>query len=323
MVDARYFNKISIIDEYTIEKSSSNKKKIEAECFWYENNLRFPTPIIYDGYKDYGDYASYTMEYLHGNTLSEIFLFKNNHEIKYSDIDYILFSIYKILTEDLTGNILNDSFEPKIPITYYTGFGRVLIESLYSEKTYKRLLETKIDLDKHYIINDKSTPTIREIIEDSHISILDKDIQYVHGDLCFSNIIINNSPFSFNMSPIFIDPRGCLDNEKFSNIGDIKYDIGKLAHSIIGRYDQIKSDNGFNLIKEGDYKYRYEIETTPIQKHFEITFKELFKDYDYYNVMIHLFLSMIPLHSDRPDHQEKMLVNAIRLYTEKDNFLKV
>lgn len=320
MEEPRHFNKISVIDEYTIEKSSSDKKKIEAECLWYENNSRFPSPIIYDGYKDCGDYASYTMEYVHGNTLSEIFLSKCECEIKYSDIDYILFSIYKILTDDTSNNLLTNIFEYTIPITYYTGFNRVLIESLYSEKTYRRLSDAKIDLNKHYVINGKSTPTIREIIENSHVSVSDEDIWYIHGDPCFSNIIINNS--SVKVSPFFIDPRGYLDNGEFSNIGDIKYDIGKLAHSVIGRYDQIKSDNGFELIKEGDYRYRYEIETTPIQRHFEITFKELFKDYDYYNVMIHLFLSMIPLHSDRPDHQEKMLINAIRLYIEKDNFLR-
>ncbi|MNF05243.1 hypothetical protein D3C80_2049270 [compost metagenome] len=29
-----------------------------------------------------------------------------------------------------------------------------------------------------------------------------------------------------------------------------------------------------------------------------------------------LFLSMLPLHADRPDRQEAMLVNALRLYSD-------
>lgn len=320
MVEPRHFNKISYVDEYTIEKSSSDKSKLEAECFWYENNQKFPAPIIYDGYTDYGDYAAYTMEYIHGDTLSEIFLSETpdtrlSHLLSNEHIEQILYCIYEVLISgDSKKTILNDSAEFKIPITYYTGFNRVLIESLYSEKTYSRLAEAKIDLNKQYIINGKSTPALRKIIEDSPVIVTNDDITYIHGDLCFSNIIWNGTPF-------FIDPRGCLSDGKFSTVGDIKYDIGKLAHSIIGRYDQIKSDKGFDLTKEGDYKYRYEIETSSSQQYFETVFKEMFKNYDYYNVMIHLFLSMIPLHSDRPDHQEKMLVNAIRLYTEKDKLI--
>jgi hypothetical protein len=42
----------------------------------------------------------------------------------------------------------------------------------------------------------------------------------------------------------------------------------------------------------------------------------------WYNIMIHLFLSMIPLHDDCPKHQDTMLANALRLYLEKVKLFK-
>lgn len=39
--------------------------------------------------------------------------------------------------------------------------------------------------------------------------------------------------------------------------------------------------------------------------------------------MIHLFFSMIPLHKNRPDEQEQMLVNEIRLYLDRENRFKL
>jgi hypothetical protein len=35
-----------------------------------------------------------------------------------------------------------------------------------------------------------------------------------------------------------------------------------------------------------------------------------------YPIMIHLFLSMLPLHSDNKERQKAMLANALRLYVE-------
>ena len=45
-------------------------------------------------------------------------------------------------------------------------------------------------------------------------------------------------------------------------------------------------------------------------EYFNITIKEI------YAVMIHLFLSMLPLHSDNPQRQKAFIANAIRLYID-------
>jgi hypothetical protein len=117
-----------------------------------------------------------------------------------------------------------------------------------------------------------------------------------------------------------IDPRGYLPGNIITNIGDTKYDVAKIAHSVIGRYDQIR-DFGFNIVKQKDNEYSWSCISTDDHTDLEHTFKKLFdKDkYQYYEIMIHLFLSMIPLHKDSPEKQEKMLVNALRLYLEREN----
>ena len=90
-------------------------------------------------------------------------------------------------------------------------------------------------------------------------------------------------------------------NKKNSIYGDIRYDISKLSHSIIGLYDFIIS-NRYNLIDNGNNNYIFNIETNNnvkiVQKLF-LTSKLLgskILDFPIYQIMIHLFLSMIPLH---------------------------
>lgn len=311
MEQSRYFNKIEIIDDYTIKKSSTDKHKIKAEYLWFQNDYNFCHPGV-ENYTEDDDVASYIIEYMHGKTLARYFL---DGDINQTGID----NIFEILKWYCTREQVDEHI---IPHTSYT---KMLIQSMYRDKTYERLAQTNIDLDKTYTINGFISPTIREMIEDSPVYIDDKSIRYVHGDLCFSNIIINsdicqyevkNNPAKYAYLLEVIDPRGYLPDGKFTNIGDVNYDVAKLAHSVIGRYDQIKN-KGFYVYKNAERDYSCYISTTSWQKDFEDKFLEVFKDFDYYNIMIHLFFSMIPLHKDNPEHQEAMLVNAIRLYLER------
>ena len=62
-----------------------------------------------------------------------------------------------------------------------------------------------------------------------------------HGDLCLSNIIIDN-----NLNFFLIDPRGEDHKGRTTNL---LYDIAKLRHSIISSYDLINSElNHINIL---------------------------------------------------------------------------
>ena len=203
---------------------------------------------------------------------------------------------------------------------------RESLNQLYIEKTAERLTDYGFNLNWKYKLNDIELPSLKEIIGTCEVSIFNTDLSYVHGDLCFSNILIDDN---FDVNNIedhlyFIDPRGMIPNKskEITSVGDYKYDIGKLAHSIIGNYDLIKA-NIIKADKVGERSFTLYDETTQYKNIVKDHFFEIAgKKEVWYNIMIHLFLSMIPLHDDNPKHQDTMLANALRLYLEKENLFK-
>lgn len=314
IIKPRYFNKITILSDDLVLKESKDAFKMKAEYEWFQNsscykhtNTDYKFGIWIPGTYDYWDDpegSGYVMDYIHGYTLS--------HSFVEGTADIHLYERMLIVLESMLSGLPVEK-----NVSSYT---KMCIHSMYEDKTFARLAQTEIDIDKEYTINDHKTPTIREIIKNCPVYLQDKNIKHIHGDLCFSNMIFAKyQKFLPDYNWIFlIDPRGYIPEKQISQIGDINYDVAKLAHSILGRYDQIQS-RGFEITKFGEREYTWSIRTTENLKYIEDSFREIFKNYDYFNIMIHLFLSMIPLHKDDPWKQEKMLVNALRLYLEKEN----
>jgi len=121
----------------------------------------------------------------------------------------------------------------------------------------------------------------------------------IHGDLYFANILHNSEKNIFKL----IDPRGIWGN---TIGGDIKYDIAKIRHSVVGCFDIIT--NGLYSIK---YEGKNEIEFNVFKpKNYEIICNELDSNIERrWNLdeikMIEglLFISMLPLHSDNVERQ--------------------
>ena len=315
IIKPRYFNSIRILDDDIVEKSSGDIFKMKAEYEWYKNTLdthHFSvaewkcgiwTPSVYD-YWETENRAGYYMDYIHGYTLSYSFVNGN--------ADVHLFEKIFMTVDAMLRNL------PEVE--HITDYTLMKLHSMYEDKTLERLAQTNIDLDKEYVVNNHCTPTIREIIKNCPVHLNKRDIRYIHGDMCFSNMILTRYSKALpSYDWVFlIDPRGYIPGNTITQIGDINYDVAKLAHSVIGRYDQIQS-RGFEIVRLSDNEYTWSIRCTDEMSWIEKRFKEIFRKYDYFNIMIHLFLSMIPLHKDDPEKQEKMLVNALRLYLEKEN----
>ncbi|HDW1595385.1 TPA: capsular biosynthesis protein, partial [Escherichia coli] len=138
----------------------------------------------------------------------------------------------------------------------------------------------------------------------------------MHGDLCFSNIIFN---FRTGRIQVF-DPRGLNHSGEISIYGDFRYDIAKLSHSILGLYDWIIA--GYYIINKKNKTHSIEFKINIDNKLFEIqsTFVSIIKEKysisekSLYAMQIHLFLSMLPLHSDDKKRQDALFANAFRLY---------
>lgn len=69
---------------------------------------------------------------------------------------------------------------------------------------------------------------------------LDKYFYYIHGDLCFSNILFGKNTISGDVILKFVDPRGKYGLKKF--YGDYYYDLAKLSHSVNGGYEYLIYD---------------------------------------------------------------------------------
>ena len=137
----------------------------------------------------------------------------------------------------------------------------------------------------------------------------------MHGDLCFSNILYNSRVRRIRA----LDPRGRVSEGANTIFGDMRYDLAKLAHSAIGRYDQIVA--GRYVAKQDGLDFTLELESAPHHVWVEEGFKRIrvgdlaAHDPIIHAIMLTLFLSMLPLHADRPDRQTGFIANALRLYS--------
>jgi len=124
-----------------------------------------------------------------------------------------------------------------------------------------------------------------------------------------------------------IDPRGVDLDGNLSVYGDLRYDVAKLAHSILGLYDFIIAGM-FTYTEQAPYDIQLELDVTDGIRATQDKFKNMvFAGYsidelNVYPIMIHLFLSMLPLHSDNSERQKAMLANALRLYVELKSLKK-
>ncbi|MCL9780360.1 capsular biosynthesis protein [Vibrio sp. S4M6] len=301
----RAFNELSINAKF-IEKSSVKDKKIAAEANWFERlpfSLRGYIPQ-YLGTESQGGKISYRLEYLHLTALNELYVFSKlpSH------------SWQQILTSCI--EFLSDCFKER-PQEVQTAN---TLDILFGVKTKQRISEycksKGIRLTEQWSFNGHQAISLERILRDSenHLPNGESKLSVLHGDFCFSNIL-----YDFRASKIkTIDPRGMLPDGKPTLYGDIRYDIAKLSHSILGLYDWIIAGycdvdvNGHNIRltidEDNDHKDTQQAFIELIEKHFGLESRHL------YAMQIQLFLSMLPLHADCPARQDALFANAFRLH---------
>ncbi|WP_404427559.1 aminoglycoside phosphotransferase family protein [Ureibacillus chungkukjangi] len=309
-VKERYFNSISIDKRRGIlTKKSEHKKKFINEIQWYlkiPKDLQYICPRIFDYSLDFNN-PFVSMEYYGYSTLHDLFI--------YGDVDAdlwkkIFLSLISVL-EDMGNYRLNLS-KQEIHSSLF---------EMYVAKTIERLTELKesnfsIDFNQPIIINNKKYNSLNYYVE--HLpDFLDycnlKNIDYftiIHGDFCLSNILYEKNSKVIRL----IDPRGTFGSKDI--YGDQRYDIAKLSHSIIGKYDLIIKDL-FILDTVGN-EINFSFYNIEKYKEIESIFLSVLKEYEFDYKQISfiqslLFLSMIPLHSDYPKRQYAMLSTGITI----------
>ena len=306
----REFNELKI-NSYTVTKTSRDNKKIKAELNWIKQIpaelKKFAPNLISEGITNNKNF--YEIEFYPYSNLSEIYVFGNNKVYVW---EMILNRIKEFINESY--KLSNHNIE----------FDSNKVNDILFSKTVKRIKEyskiTGINLNQDWIINGMKVPSINNIINDLKDKIeapRKEDYKVIHGDLCFSNVL-----FSFRNQIIkLIDPRGIGSDGEITIYGDIRYDLSKLSHSVVGLYDYIIADR-YSYEEINDYNIKFKIHENSSTKSIQDVFlkMELFgnpiKDYNILEIQILLFLSMIPLHSDKPERQKAFLANALLLFNK-------
>ena len=306
--DARYFNSLSG-NEYTLVKSSSNKKKIKSEYMYYhllpdDMKIWYVMPF---NYSEDENRASYTMERLHMTDLAIKWV---HGSIDYVEFDSILEKYFFFFKSRHSKDVSKDEYNS-------------IAKNLYENKIIERISDLKklpefvriaallkasngISIDdvlaKYFQLKQK----IESKVNYKYVSVIG------HGDPCFANTLYNKSTKMLK----FIDPKGALtEDELWTNP---YYDVAKLSHSICGRYDYF--NNGLFEIKiNNDFgsELVIDFDNTEYVKLFRQKVEE--NGFDYWSVRLYeasLFISMLPLHIDYPHKVYGFILNAINILKE-------
>lgn len=306
----RAFNSLRI-ENGVVWKSGTPAIKIEAETNWFlslpPRLKRFTPQLIQSGIDNNNPF--YEIEYIPYLPLNEIFVHGKNPVSFWQNILGILAQYM----EESRKCFDNNDLKIKIDLDSV---------ALYEKKTYERLEnyanQSGLDLDKATKYDGMILPSLRKIACDCIERTLKLPVVYAiaHGDLCFSNIMYDSRSNGIKV----IDPRGLNFQQELTIYGNQTYDLAKLCHSFIGLYDFIIADS-FEIEKSDELgvvlRFNFDDRLLDIQNAFiEKQLLPNINTRDITPATILLFLSMIPLHFDKPHRQEAMLANALRLYTQ-------
>ena len=305
----RAFNSLTIADGMVTKKGNPNRK-IQAEAMWFNSlppilKLYAPHLIDHKFIDDGGSY--YCLEYLSLSPLNEVFVHGKNPAFFWDKI----FSIFSDLFEKMRRVVPSD-----LNFDALANDARLL----YIDKTHRRLSEISkqglFDPNALYVYDGISLPSLTELanICIRRTLMLPMVNSVLHGDICFSNVLYD----SRNEMIKILDPRGMTETGDFSIYGDQKYDLAKLAHSVLGLYDWIISGRyelRKNKLGSVSLDFHLDDRILDIQASFlKSKMMPLISLGDIMPCVVLLFISMIPLHSDRPDRQEAMIANAYRIF---------
>lgn len=311
LLQSRYFNQIHIESVSGIlKKTSSRTEKLCDEYHWYlqlPSSLQVLTPRVLD-HEESDGFFSLTLEYYGYPNLAEMYLYGNfNPDIWKTAIQNLFYT--HLLMKSYTGLVTKENAWDM----YWTKTNERIKELTQDNVFFRDILELK---DIYWNGQRmKNIPRLWEFILACCQNLAETVTgSVIHGDFCLSNILYDLN----NQIVRLIDPRGSFGVKGI--YGDPRYDIAKLRHSLNGAYDFIVSDL-FSLESESFGYFNSEICTTELHEELSTFFDNMLQESGYeirHIIAIEalLFLSMIPLHKDKPKRQIMMYLRAIQLFND-------
>lgn len=148
-------------------------------------------------------------------------------------------------------------------------------------------------------------------------SICEDKFYFIHGDLCFSNILYGINEITNDLILKFIDPRGVFGKTKF--FGDLYYDLAKISHSCNGGYEFFIYDKFdiSNLDNEFNLSFHNIERKHSINEKFLSIIEENKFNYNKVKLIEGLiFVGMCARHYDSLDRQKAMLMTGLSILND-------
>jgi hypothetical protein len=217
----------------------------------------------------------------------------------------------------------------RITFDEFSSIGQQVVDSqptlreVFIDKTESRNLElakrhdqlSKLLTSHELKINATKYMGVPEILSQSKkvLDLLTSQNSVIHGDFCLSNILCE--PDSNNIK--LIDPRGGFSEA--SCFGPQLYDVAKLGHSFLGRYDLIIADKFvLDLSNLGNYEIGFQIFETASHSEIEAEYLDTYLNRRVAKPVAKLLSGLLLLsnpifHLDRVDRAAAMIVQGMRL----------
>ncbi len=304
--DARFFNSLTG-DDHTVVKSSEKKDKIRAEYTFYSllpDDMKqwFVRPF---DYREDGGGASYRMQRYHMTDLAIRYV---HGSITYDEFEDILDQLFYFLSHRRSVSVTQMEYEAEAKRLYITKV-RERIGQLKEMPGYDRLAKliagttAYADIDEIVKRYEDLYEKIRSVTSFEYVKVVS------HGDMCFSNILYSNA----DSLVILIDPKGAMTQDELYM--DPFYDIAKLSHSVCGYYDYFNSGL-YEIVLDEEMTATVRVDAD--NRQFVEIFRRSLQRYGIDLALIRLyelslFLSMLPLHMDRPHKVFGFVLNAIAI----------
>jgi len=309
----RAFNELQIADG-CVRKSGMPHAKIRAEENWFRSlpaPLRVYTPQLIDSGESPTQRPFYVLEYLPLPPLNEVYVHGRNPVFYWDRVFNLCAEFFSACARSLPAG---------------ADIARIAEDAMAmaGTKTWLRLDQyiascAHPGLDAPSRVNGIAVPSLRSIVTECQAALARNECVpgVLHGDLCLSNILFDSRSDRIKV----IDPRGLNAENAQTNVGDLRYDLAKLTHSVVGLYDHIIA-GAFTLnanfgpdLCVVDLDLHIDERTELIQSVFlDRQFPAGLTVAGVMPLTILLFLSMLPLHADDQRRQTALLANALRLY---------
>lgn len=309
MVQARSFNSITVDPFYgSLEKKSTNASKLLREISYYQNlpnklKIFFPRMVNFE--------LSETepiqeLEYYSYPNLSEIFVYESAPKFVW---EKVLHKLGRIVFESFA-SFRTDEISPSLSEVFVEKCASRIPELLATDTFPSSLLSAS-----GLSINGNHYQGIDSLLEGSKVVLnsIQSPSTIIHGDFCLSNIICDVNSINIKL----IDPRGGFKTP--SCFGPQIYDVAKLGHSILGKYDLIIADQ-FRVDVQDQALNVYLLEIYSRESHLiiEEAFYSHFVRGRFESRLLKLIsglsLLSIPIfHLDKPDRAIALFLQGVRM----------